>query len=72
MKAILTQKVSLRMWVLTSGFKERSSLTSMSSIRVLSIFTITTASLQEIDRQLQAEKARNDALEARVLALENS
>jgi hypothetical protein len=44
----------------------------MSSIRVLSIFTITTASLQEIDRQLQAEKARNDALEARVLALENS
>ncbi|MGY8913411.1 MAG: tail fiber domain-containing protein, partial [Flavobacteriales bacterium] len=36
-----------------------------------SIFTIATAALQEVDRQLQAEKARNDLLEARVLALEN-
>jgi hypothetical protein len=35
------------------------------------IFTIATAALQEVDRQLQAEKARNDLLEARVLALEN-
>ena len=26
----------------------------------------------ELDRQLQAEKARNDALEARILALENN
>jgi hypothetical protein len=35
------------------------------------IFTVATAALQEVDRQLQAEKARNDLLEARVLALEN-
>ena len=35
------------------------------------IFTIATAALQEVDRQLQVEKARNDALEARILALEN-
>ena len=36
------------------------------------IFTIATSALQELDRQLQAEKARNDALEARILALENA
>ena len=35
------------------------------------LWTIGTAALQEVDRQLQAEKARNDALEARILALEN-
>ena len=35
------------------------------------IFTIATAALQEVDRQLQAEKVRNDLLEARILALEN-
>ena len=35
------------------------------------IFTVATAALQEVDRQLQAEKARNDLLEARILALEN-
>lgn len=35
------------------------------------IWTIATASLREIDRQLQTEKMRNDALEARILALEN-
>ncbi len=35
------------------------------------IFTVATAALQEVDRQLQAEKTRNDALEARILALEN-
>ena len=34
------------------------------------ILTVTTAAVQEIDRQLQAEKARNDALESRILALE--
>jgi hypothetical protein len=36
------------------------------------IFTVATAALQEIDRQLQAEKARNDALEARIAALESA
>ena len=36
------------------------------------IFTIATSALQELDRQLQAEKARNDALEARISALENA
>jgi hypothetical protein len=36
------------------------------------IWTVTTAALQEVDRQLQVEKARNDALEARILALENA
>ena len=36
------------------------------------IFTVATAALQEIDRQLQAEKVRNDALEARILALESA
>jgi len=30
------------------------------------IWTIATAALQEVDRQLQAERARNDALEARI------
>ena len=35
------------------------------------LWTIATSALQEVDRQLQAEKARNDALEARILALEN-
>jgi hypothetical protein len=34
------------------------------------IWTVATSALQEVDRQLQAEKARNDALEARILALE--
>ena len=36
-----------------------------------SIFTVATAALQEVDRQLQAEKARNDALERRVEELES-
>ena len=36
------------------------------------LFSVATASIQEIDRQLQAEKARNDALEARISALENN
>ena len=36
------------------------------------IWTIATAALQEVDRQLQAERARNDALEARIEALENA
>jgi hypothetical protein len=35
------------------------------------IFTVATAALQEVDRQLQAERSRNDSLEARILALEN-
>ena len=35
------------------------------------IWTVATAALQEVDRQLQAEKTRNDALESRILALEN-
>ena len=34
------------------------------------IWTVATSALQEVDRQLQAEKARNDALEAKLLALE--
>ena len=34
------------------------------------IFTVATAALQEVDRQLQAERSRNDSLEARILALE--
>jgi len=34
------------------------------------IFTVATAALQEVDRQLQAEKVRNDLLEARILKLE--
>jgi hypothetical protein len=37
-----------------------------------SIWTVATAALQEVDRQLQTEKARNDALEARIAALENN
>ena len=36
------------------------------------IWTVATAALQEVDRQLQVEKARNDALEARITALENA
>jgi len=36
------------------------------------LFSVATASIQEIDRQLQAEKARNDALEARIAALESA
>jgi len=36
------------------------------------IWTVATAALQEVDRQLQAEKARNDALEARIATLENT
>jgi hypothetical protein len=36
------------------------------------IWTVATSALQEIDRQLQAEKARNDALEARIAALESA
>ena len=36
------------------------------------IWTVATSALQEVDRQLQAEKARNDALEARISALENN
>ncbi len=35
-----------------------------------SIFTVATSALQEVDRQLQAEKARNDTLESRIEALE--
>jgi len=35
------------------------------------IAVVTTAALQQVDRELQAEKARNDALEDRILALEN-
>ena len=34
------------------------------------LWTIATSALQEVDRQLQAEKAKNDALEARLLAVE--
>ena len=36
------------------------------------IFTVATAALQEVDRQLQAEKARNDLLEARISAWETA
>ena len=36
------------------------------------IWTVATSALQEVDRQLQVEKARNDALEARILALEKN
>ena len=36
------------------------------------IWTVATSALQEVDRQLQAEKARNDALEARIAALESA
>ena len=35
------------------------------------IWTVATAALQEVDRQLQAERSRNDSLEARILALES-
>ena len=34
------------------------------------IFTIATSALQEVDRQLQAEKTKVASLEARILALE--
>ena len=34
------------------------------------IFTVTTTAVQEIDRQLQTERSRNDSLEARISALE--
>jgi hypothetical protein len=36
------------------------------------LWTIATSALQEVDRQLQAEKARNDSLEARIQALETA
>jgi hypothetical protein len=36
------------------------------------IWTVATSALQEVDRQLQAEKVRNDALEARIAALEGA
>jgi hypothetical protein len=35
------------------------------------IFTIATAALQEVDKQLQAEKAKTSDLEARMLLLES-
>ena len=34
------------------------------------IWTVATSALQEVDRQLQAEKARNDELQVRLQALE--
>ena len=34
------------------------------------LWTIATSALQEVDRQLQQEKAQNDRLEARLQALE--
>ena len=34
------------------------------------VWTVATSALQEVDRQLQAEKARNDALEARLSTFE--
>ena len=34
------------------------------------LWTIATSALQQVDRELQAEKARNDALESRLTALE--
>ena len=34
------------------------------------IWTIATSALQEVDRQLQAERARNDELQVRLQALE--
>jgi len=40
-------------------------------IKKESIFTATTAALQEVDRQLQAEISRNDELEKRLLAIES-
>ena len=42
------------------------------SLNKNSIWTIATAALQEVDRQLQFERTRNDALEARVSALEQA
>ena len=35
------------------------------------IFSVGISALQEVDRQLQAEKAKISALEARIIALEN-
>ena len=34
------------------------------------LWTIATSALQEVDRQLQAERARNDELQVRLQALE--
>ena len=34
------------------------------------IWTVATSALQEVDRQLQSEKARNDELQVRLQALE--
>ena len=34
------------------------------------IWTVATSALQEVDRQLQAQKARNDELQVRLQALE--
>jgi len=36
------------------------------------IWTVAASALQEVDRQLQAEKTRNDELKAWILALENT
>ena len=33
------------------------------------IWTVATSALQEVDRQLQAEKARNDALETQLASV---
>ena len=41
------------------------------SLNYQGLSVLATAALQEVDRQLQAERARNDSLEARILALEN-
>jgi len=47
-------------------------VTDFHSLNKNAIWTVATAALQEVDRQLQAEKVRNDALEARILALESA
>ena len=36
------------------------------------LWTVATSALQEVDPQLQAEKARHDSLEARIQALETA
>ena len=41
------------------------------SLNYQGLSVLATAALQEVDRQLQAERVRNDSLEARILALEN-
>ena len=46
----------------------RSSCVSMATSPY--IWTIATSALQEVDRQLQAERARNDDLQVRLQALE--